>query len=175
MVRHMRIVCSECEKGTYEPTVLREFDAGRCIGLKHLVVREFPMLVCTRCGAWATLGTVTSRVAAAATAEMLRHETLTPEEARFLRQQTLDTQEEFAERLGVVRATVNRWETGVVVLGGASSRLVRMHVFLWLYEREPKMRDMLESLRGYFTDSEEEDESRPSFGILEGQLAAASL
>ncbi len=172
----MRMKCDECGMGTYERAVLPEFDAGHCVGLGRLIVRDFPALVCTHCGSVATEGVVTSRVATAVAAEMLRHSTLTPEEARFLRRQTRDTQEEFARRFGVARATVNRWETGAVVLDGGPSHMVRTHVFLWLYEREPLTRDLLESLKGYFTDTEVETKKRLAAGaVLEGRALMAGL
>jgi YgiT-type zinc finger domain-containing protein len=169
----MRGICSECFKARYEKTVLPEFDVGPCIDLDHLIVRDFPAEVCPNCGNILTDGRVLERIVGAVLADMLRHKTLTPKEAKYLRLNTLDTQQEFADHLGGARATVNRWETGAVVLDGTTSIAVRSHVFFRVYRTEERIRDLLEDLPQYFADAET-PEQRTAARIIRGRLVTVA-
>jgi DNA-binding XRE family transcriptional regulator len=168
----MRIKC-ECGRANYEERVLSEYDVGLAIGLDgHLLVEDFPALVCPSCGSVMTEGLALEPIVGAVLADMLRHERLSPKEAKYLRLNTLDSQEKFARHLGVTRATVNRWETGAVVLDGTSSLAVRSHVFFRVYENEPRMRDLLNDLHQYFAGVERA-ERRTAPRVIGGRLVAA--
>lgn len=168
----MKMLCDECGKHNYQSKILPEFDAGASLGLTKLMVRDFPALVCPGCGSVMTRDEEIGRIATMVLADLLRHETLSPDEARYVRYAVMDSQEKFACHLGVTRATVNRWETGAVVLDGTSSLAVRTHVFFRVYENEPRMRDLLEDLHKYFA-CVETPERRKAPRVVNGRLVAA--
>lgn len=164
--------CVDCHKACYQQKVLSEYDAARAIGLQgKLLVRDFPARVCPRCAGIMNDGQVLERIVGAVLADMLRRSRLSPTDARYLRHAAERTQQQLADDLGVVRATVNRWETGAVKLDGSSSLLVRMHVFLRVYQKEPRIRDLLEDLFQFFA-GKETPETRKAASVVDGRLVA---
>src|SRR5512141_2023438 len=107
------IRCSDCGQGTMIEGRVQDYDASALVGLDAVVLRSAPALVCDRCGHVMFEGKVVEEVTHELARLIVRHgEDLRPEEIRFLREVMGMTQAELAERLGVSRATVNRWETG---------------------------------------------------------------
>jgi putative zinc finger/helix-turn-helix YgiT family protein len=107
------IRCSDCEQGTMIEGRVQDYDASAVVGLDAVVLRSAPALVCDRCGHVMFEGKVVEAVTHELARLVVRHgEDLRPDEIRLLREVIGMTQAELAERLGVSRATVNRWETG---------------------------------------------------------------
>jgi DNA-binding transcriptional regulator YiaG len=105
---------------------VEDYDASAIVGFGEVFVHSAPALVCDRCGHVMFEGWVVE----AATRELARlivrqSEDLRPDEIRFLREVVGMTQAELAERLGVSRATVNRWETSDDSVGPVPSLALR--------------------------------------------------
>jgi DNA-binding XRE family transcriptional regulator len=114
---------------------LKEYEAGAIFGLKRVRLRHVPALVCDRCGAVMLPGKVLDHVQETlATCIAQNSEDLVPSAFRFLRKHFGMTQAILAERLGVTRLTVHRWESGEVSIGRTGSLAMRTFVLL------PKLR-----------------------------------
>ena len=122
----MTIRCSICEKGTLEPRRVKNHDFSVDAGLEGVTLVEAPALVCSTCGAVALEGEVIEGALEELTRQIFREgDELRPREAAFLRRELGMTQPELAERLGVSRPTVARWETGEEPLGRVQSLALR--------------------------------------------------
>lgn len=130
------IRCSVCGKGTLVHRVI-EHDVGGLLDMKQVVVSDLPALVCTKCGSVSMYGGVLEQIALVLAASILRSPDLFPLEARYLRKLVGDTQAEFARRLGVARATVNRWEQGDQPTRGPDAYAIRSHTFFRLRGTSP--------------------------------------
>src|SRR4051812_37354112 len=107
------IRCSNCLEGTMVEGRVENYDASAVVGLEAVVLRSAPALRCDRCGHVMFDGNVVEAVTEQLARLIVRQgEELRPTEIRFLREVIGMTQAELAERLGMSRATVNRWETG---------------------------------------------------------------
>lgn len=92
--------------------VLSEYDASALVGMP-VVVDRMRALRCSRCGAERIEGReVTSLLIQVTDAVVRSPSLLSAERARFLRKQLGVTQHELAERAGIDRVTVAKWETG---------------------------------------------------------------
>lgn len=130
------IRCSECEKDYLVHKII-EHDVGELVDLKQVVVTNLPALVCPSCGNVSMYGAVLEEIALHLAALILQLPELPTPEVRFLRKLVGDTQEEFAERLAVVRATVNRWENSDHPITGPDAYAIRSHVFFRLRGASP--------------------------------------
>ena len=104
------IRCSVCEKGVLREKKIDQ-DLSPLLGL-NVLVSGAPALVCSNCGEITVMGDVLEQVSLDLAASILRQEKLAPDEIRYLRKLLGYRQEDLADKLGVTRATVNRWETG---------------------------------------------------------------
>jgi hypothetical protein len=138
------IRCFECDHGVLERKVV-EHDVGSLLGMDEVRVTNLPALVCPRCKAVSVEGEVLDLVALGLAAHILKGPVLDGVEVRFLRKLLGDTQNELAERLGVDRATVNRWENSSEPLTGAQAYAVRSHAFFRLRGRSPIIESAAES------------------------------
>ncbi len=125
------IRCSVCGKGKLLHRVI-EHDVGDLLEMRKVVVSNLPARVCSKCGSVSLYGNILEQVAAQLAADLLRQSEIFPFEARFLRKLVGDTQEQLANRLGVARATVNRWENGEAPSRGPDAYAIRSHVFFRL-------------------------------------------
>ena len=126
----MNIKCGECP-GHMKETELKEFEAGALFGLKRVCLRHVSALVCDRCESLMLPGSVLEYVQETLATWIAQHvEDLNPASFRFLRKHFAMTQSDVADRLGVTRLTVNRWESGVIPIGRAESIAMRTFVLL---------------------------------------------
>jgi YgiT-type zinc finger domain-containing protein len=126
----MGIKCGECS-GHMKETELVQYEAGAVFGLKRVHLRHVSALVCDRCGSVMLPGSVLDRVQETLATWIAQHvEDLTPASFRFLRKHFAMTQAALANRLGVTRLTVHRWESGVVPIGRTGSIAMRTFVLL---------------------------------------------
>jgi DNA-binding transcriptional regulator YiaG len=92
---------------------VEDYDASDVVGLDRVTLRRARVLRCDRCGHIMFPGDVVDTITRALAKLIIRQgEELRPQEVRFLREVIGMTQAELGIRLGVSRATVNRWETG---------------------------------------------------------------
>ncbi len=125
------ILCSTCGKGHLVERVVNH-DVGPLLGMPHVRVENLPALVCSKCGAVTVAGALLDSVSNLLTALILKSPALDAGEVRYLRRMVGDTQEEFAKRLDVERATVNRWENSAAPIAGPTAYAIRSHVFFRL-------------------------------------------
>lgn len=122
----MSIRCSVCDKGTLKPGRVKDHDFSADAGLEGVTLAQAPALVCSACGAVALEGETIEAALAELTRVIVREgDELRPREAAFLRAELGMKQAELAERLGVTRVTVARWETGEEPLGRVQSLALR--------------------------------------------------
>jgi Helix-turn-helix len=136
------IHCSECETGVLKPKTL-EHDVGALLGMNEVRVTNLPALVCRNCGAVSVSGELLDRIALALATVILLQPAPDGIEARYLRKLLGDTQAELADKLGVDRATVNRWENAPEPVTGANAYALRSHAFLRLRDRSPDLAAMM--------------------------------
>jgi DNA-binding transcriptional regulator YiaG len=123
----MDVRCS-CGKGSLEKRAIDRRDVGEVLGFDpgDVVIENFLGLVCNGCGEVTLPGEVLDAIAARVTRIILeRGERLRPREVSFLRGELGMTQAELAERLGVSRATVARWESEDGKVGRLESLALR--------------------------------------------------
>ena len=129
--RATEILCSACGKGHLVEKVVAH-DVGPLLGMPRVKVENLPALVCSKCGAVTVSGAALDAIANLLAALILKSATLDAVEVRYLRRLVGDTQEEFAKRLEVERATVNRWENATMPISGPTAYAIRSHVFFRL-------------------------------------------
>lgn len=134
----MRIRCSECEEGVLEKKTI-EHDVGALLGMNEVRVTNLPALVCNRCRSVAVEGGILDKMTFALASVILRQTLLDGIEVRFLRKLLGDTQNDLAEKLGVDRITVNRWENAPEPITGAQAYALRSHAFLRLRGRDSSL------------------------------------
>ncbi len=130
------IRCGVCHKANLVQKHV-DHDVGPLLDMKKVVVHNMPALVCQKCGNVSMYGGLLDQIAILLAVDLLQLQELAPMEVRYLRKLVGDTQEEFAHRLGVVRATVNRWENGAEAVKGPDAYAIRSHAFFRLHERNP--------------------------------------
>lgn len=155
------IRCSVCEKG-----VLREKktdqDLSPLLGL-NVLVSGAPALVCSNCGEITVMGDVLEQVSLDLAASILRQEKLAPDEIRYLRKLLGYRQEDLADKLGVTRATVNRWETGGDLVDGPPAYAVRSLAFFQLRSRSPVFDDVAKTFETGETTKRKSKKTRYEF------------
>ena len=102
---------------------------------------------------------------------ILKRPALDAGEVRYLRTMVGDTQAEFAKRLEVERATVNRWENSMVPISGTSAYAIRAHVFFRLRGKSTAVDAVAEAFLQ--TRSPEKRGKRPAYRIDAADLVAA--
>jgi putative zinc finger/helix-turn-helix YgiT family protein len=119
--------CDDCGRPvTTEHDAVRRYDIG---GLPHV---ELHGVEVTRCAACGKEGIAISRIdqlhRVLAEAFVTERRMLAPVEIRFLRKHIGLSAGDFAQRMGVARETVSRWETGTNTMGAVADRLLRLLV-----------------------------------------------
>lgn len=131
-----KIRCSVCGKGSLVQKVI-DYDVSALLDMKGVFVHNMPALVCSKCSSVNMYGHILDQIAVLLAVNILQLQELDPTEVRYLRKLIGDTQEEFAERLGVARATVNRWENSAEPVKGSHAYAIRSHAFFRLRDRSP--------------------------------------
>lgn len=107
------IRCSSCRKSFLQPGQTKDHNIGPLFGFDRVLLSQAPALICDNCGHVALEGEVIESARRKLGELIVRsREPLTPAEARFLRETIGMTQAQLADRLGIGRVTVTRWETG---------------------------------------------------------------
>jgi putative zinc finger/helix-turn-helix YgiT family protein len=135
-----QIKCDVCGKGRFRSRILDRYEAGPLVGLERVTLVHVPAHVCTACGAVIVDGAVLERAMQELTVVLIESDgALLPAEVRFLRNALDLTQELLAERLGVHRTTVARWEIGEVRIGQAESMALRALAAMRLFAEKPTL------------------------------------
>jgi YgiT-type zinc finger domain-containing protein len=130
------IRCSACRRGVLEPSVVKDHDVGPLFGLDKVLLSEAPALVCPNCGHVVLECEVVEAARKALARLIIQHSSsLSPAEARFLRETMGLTQAELAQRLQIIRGTITRWEAGSKV-GPIQSFVLRTLTAWSLNDRE---------------------------------------
>lgn len=107
------IRCSDCNEGSMAEVKIENYDVSSVVGLDTVMLDQARVLKCERCGHVMFPGDVIDAITHELAKLIIRKEDgLRPVEVRFLRELMGMTQAELGDRLGVSRATVNRWEMG---------------------------------------------------------------
>ncbi len=119
--------CDECGGLiTTERDVVRRYEIG---GLSHVELHGVEVSMCASCGreevAIPRIGQLHHVIAQAF---VTQQRMLAPVEIRFLRKHIGLSGVDFAQRMGVARETVSRWETGATPMGAVADRLLRLLV-----------------------------------------------
>jgi DNA-binding transcriptional regulator YiaG len=108
------------------PKRLGSYEASALLGLRSVKVRNVPALVCRRCKDVLLDGVLLDSLHERLLVDVLSSgRVLSGDEARFVRKALGLSQASLAERLGVHRVTVVRWESGDVPLDGPTSVAIR--------------------------------------------------
>ena len=121
------MTCDECDgKITIERNAVRRYEIG---GVPHIELHGVEVSRCSSCGketiAIPRLAQLHRVIAHRFVAQKRM---LAPVEIRFLRKHVGFSGVEFAQRMGVTRETVSRWESGAQVVGAQADRLLRLIV-----------------------------------------------
>jgi putative zinc finger/helix-turn-helix YgiT family protein len=119
--------CEECGRPvTTERNAVRRYNSG---GLPHVELHGVEVTTCPECG---KEGIAIPRIAqlhrVLAEAFVTQRRMLAPVEIRFLRKHIGLSGADFAQRMGVARETVSRWEKGATPMGAVADRLLRLLV-----------------------------------------------
>jgi len=111
---------------TTERNVVRRYEIG---GLPHVELHGVEVTRCAQCGKEGmTIPRIGQLHRVLAEAIVRQHRMLAPVEIRFLRKHLGLSAADFAQRMGVARETVSRWETGAQPMGAVADRLLRLLV-----------------------------------------------
>jgi putative zinc finger/helix-turn-helix YgiT family protein len=120
------IRCSNCDTGSMTEGHVKDYDASSVVGLASVTLGRARALICDQCGHVMFPGDVVEAITRELAKLVIRQgEELRPDEVRFLRELIGMTQAELGARMGLSRATVNRWETGDDDVGAVQSLAVR--------------------------------------------------
>lgn len=119
--------CDECGRPvTAERNAVRRYNSG---GLAHVELHGIEVTTCPACG---KEGIAIPRIGqlhrVLAEAFVTQRRMLAPVEIRFLRKHIGLSGADFAQRMGVARETVSRWEKGATPMGAVADRLLRLLV-----------------------------------------------
>lgn len=159
----VKIRCSTCGKGKLRLKTI-DHDVGPLLDMTRVFVKDLPALVCGNCGAISLIGHTLDTISMLLAVEVLQLVEIAPLEVRYLRKLLGDTQDEFAARLNVVRATANRWENSDKPVSGPEAYAIRTHVFFRLRDKHP----VIESVAPAFTSSHPAPRKRMKGYMLNG-------
>ena len=143
--------CEECgESVTVDRKAVRRYKLG---GLPHVELHGVEVTLCKACG-HEEVGIPRMGQLHRVLAHILVHQQcrLTPAEIRFLRKHIGLSGEEFADRMGVRRENVSRWENGDHVMAETAERLLRAMALTHEPTESYAVEDFLKSLPKTLTD-----------------------
>lgn len=119
--------CDECGGPmTRDTNGVRRYEIG---GLPHVELHGVEVVRCPGCGKESiAIPRISQLHRKLAHAFVEQKRMLAPVEIRFLRKHIGLSGTDFAQRMGVARETVSRWETGAQPMGAVADRLLRLLV-----------------------------------------------
>ena len=137
--------CDECGGPlTTDHRVVRRYDIG---GLPHIELHGVDVTRCAACGLEEiAIPRIAQLHRVLAVLFVTQHRMLAPVEIRFLRKHVGLSGGDFAQRMGVARETVSRWETGGSPMGAVADRLLRLLVVTHEPTESYEVDDLLKEL-----------------------------
>jgi putative zinc finger/helix-turn-helix YgiT family protein len=118
-------ICPECRKREVYPAQVEYIAAVQHDAVLHRVpIPQLTIPQCRACGELLFSGAVDEQINTALRAQL---QLLTPEQIKAGREALSLAQTELAERLGVEQATLDRWETGLLIQSRAMDNLLRVY------------------------------------------------
>jgi YgiT-type zinc finger domain-containing protein len=114
--------------GSYKAHVVPSHNVSALLGFERhkVVVRDVQAWVCGQCGHVAIDGMVLERLAGEVALWICRAgQRLTDEQAKYLREMLGISQKDLADRLGINRVTVARWESGALAISPQHDYMLR--------------------------------------------------
>lgn len=117
--------CDDCGRPlTTERNAVRRYTVG---GLPHVELHGVEVTGCPACGKEGlTIPRIGQLHRVLAEAFVRQQRKLAPVEIRFVRKHIGLSSADFAQRMGVARETVSRWETGSKPMSAVADRLLRL-------------------------------------------------
>ena len=132
--------CDICGQGTYVTRKLERHDIGALVGLDGATLTGADGQVCNQCGEVMLAGeTLDKAMEALVVVLAVQDGALSAGEVRYLRKALEMTQEQLAERLGLHRTTVARWESAEVAIGQAESMAIRALAAMKTLDQHPRL------------------------------------
>lgn len=137
--------CNECGGPVMvEGDAVRRYEIG---GLPHIELHGVEVMRCASCGSESiAIPRMAQLHRAIATSFVRQQRMLAPVEIRFLRKHIGLSGADFAQRMGVARETISRWETGAYQMGAVADRLLRLLVINHQPSESYLVDDMLQEL-----------------------------
>lgn len=137
--------CDECGgQLAVKRNAVRRYSIG---GLPHIELHGVEVTTCNKCGQESIAVPRVGQLHKVLAASILRlHRKLAPTEVRFLRKHIGLSGNEFAQRMGVTRETISRWENGNLSISALADRLVRLLVVSHKPSEDYAVDDMLSQL-----------------------------
>lgn len=137
--------CEECGAPTLvESNTVRRYVLG---GLPHVELHGVEVTRCPQCGAEEiAIPRIGQLHEVLARAFVRQPRMIAPAEVRFLRKHLGLSTADFAQRMGVTRETVSRWETGANPMGAVADRLLRLLVLSHTPSESYAVDDLLREL-----------------------------
>jgi putative zinc finger/helix-turn-helix YgiT family protein len=140
-----RMKCEECGGPIIiEHNAVRRYEIG---GLPHVELHGVETTRCSTCGKESIAIPRIAQLHRALAHEFVQQKRmLAPVEIRFLRKHIGLSGTDFAQRMGVARETVSRWETGATQMGAVADRLLRLLVVIHEPTESYAVEDLLKEL-----------------------------
>jgi putative zinc finger/helix-turn-helix YgiT family protein len=133
--------CPNCKRKMSSKR-LRSYEAGELLGMRSVLVRNLAALVCPKCKHVVLDGALLDSLHEHLLLDILSNgHVLGGEEVRFIRKALGLSQAALADRLGVHRVSVARWESGEVPADGPTSVAIRALAAIQLVSRPAKTKE----------------------------------
>lgn len=141
--------CYDCDRGgVLKPVRLPRYDFSAEAGMP-VALLDVDVLKCDKCGAEVLDGKIINGAMNKLLEVLLQApRRFEPQSAKFIRSSIGCTQEELAERMGIARETVARWESGEQDISVQNDFILRVMAIRRLQDAHARMREVLKALRG---------------------------
>ena len=133
--------CPNCKRKMSSKR-LRSYEAGALLGMRSVTVRNLPALFCPKCKGVVLEGALLDSLHEHLLLDILANgSVLGGEEVRFIRKALGLSQAALADRLGVHRVSVARWESGEIPPDGPTSVAIRALAAIPLVSKPTKVKE----------------------------------
>lgn len=133
--------CPNCTRKMTQK-ILRSYEAGPLLGMRSVTLKNLPALVCPKDKSVIVNGGLLDALHDRLLVHVVTNgNVLCGEEVRFIRKALGLSQAAFAERLGVHRVSVARWESNEIPLDGPTSVAIRALAAIPVVAKAPTAKD----------------------------------
>lgn len=133
--------CPNCKRKMTQK-VLRSYEAGSLLGMRSVKIENLPALVCPKDKSVIVNGGLLDALHDRLLVHVVTNgHVLCGEEVRFIRKALGLSQAALAERLGVHRVSVARWESNEIPLDGPTSVAIRALAAIPVVAKAPTAKD----------------------------------